>query len=408
MKLIKMSLATALLMTGTTTLFAIDKVKVEGDAKLFYSTGDDGNNDLFGKDGAAGQTAASISISADLMQNVSTGVQATALSALGLQNNIVSNVWEQADSLHDTLIVNEAWISGTTGSTTGKIGRMSLETPLVFSETWSIVANTFEAVLLENKDIPATTVTLAYIGASNGSSSNQNGGYAGVLSDAQLVDANGSSTTFHSFYKGAYAIGAQNNSWKPLTLKGWYYRLQSVSQAYWLEADLNIRGILAGFEYTSGKQKLGNDEWSGTFAGMIGYELLDEDKKEIVTIKGSYSQTSDKGSLHGANIATATGASNIYSEAWWNYGYITRSDTTAYNATLHGTLKHLVDLGLYYTGSKTQIANANDVNMNEIVLTANRKFGKLDTTLAYIRSKADDVNSGNAYNILQAYFTLNF
>ena len=35
-------------------------------------------------------------------------------------------------------------------------------------------------------------------------------------------------------------------------------------------------------------------------------------------------------------------------------------------------------------------------------------LGALDATLAYINTTADDQNNGDAYNMVQAYLTLNF
>ncbi len=402
MKLTKMSLVAALLVAGTSA-FAIENVKVSGDAKLYYSTNDQGNVDLFNKAGAAGQASASLSISADLVKNVSAGTKVTALSTLGLQNNLVSNVWEQADGLNDTFIVNEAWIAGTVGKTTGKIGRMELDTPLVFTETWSIVANTFEAAVVINQDLPDTTLVGAYVGGSNGSDilgTNQNAGFAGVLTDAQQVDATGANTTFQSFYQGAYAAGAVNNSFKPLTVQAWYYQLQSVGKAYWLQADLKMDGILAGAQYTSGK--VGNGDWSGTYALMLGYEM-----KDMLTAKVSYSQTSDKTTLlNGENVGSATNYSKLYTNPWWNYGYITRKDTSAYNVTIESPVNGMFDLGVYYTAASVDSAANQD--LSEVTVTAGKKFGPLDTTLVYVYTDAEDQNAGDTYNTIQAYLTLNF
>ena len=180
MKLVKMSLLAATLIASSA--FAIDNVKVSGDAKLFYHTDDAGDQDtlgagspsgtetsgkLFNKSYAIGQAAAKVGLTADLIEGVSTGVSITALSTLGLERQLVSGVWEATNGTDDTFWFDEAWIAGTVGKTTGKIGRMQLDTPLVFSETWSIAANTFEAAVLINQDIPDTTLIGAYVGGSN-------------------------------------------------------------------------------------------------------------------------------------------------------------------------------------------------------------------------------------------------
>jgi imipenem/basic amino acid-specific outer membrane pore len=45
---------------------------------------------------------------------------------------------------------------------------MELDTPLAFSETWSIVPNTFEGAVVLNQDLPDTTLVGAWIGKGNG------------------------------------------------------------------------------------------------------------------------------------------------------------------------------------------------------------------------------------------------
>lgn len=214
MKLVKMSLLAATLIASSA--FAIDNVKVSGDAKLYYATNDGENMvtdaALFNKDSSAGQAALGLGLTADLTEGVSAGVHMTALTAMGL-TNIVSNVWEAG--LQDEYWFDEAWLAGTYGKTTAKIGRMTLDTPLAFTETWSIAQNTFEAGVLLNQDIPDTTLVGAYIGESNAGGSGQ---YANVVAN---LDGN-QNTNFGLVNggKGAYAVGAVNNSWTPLTVQG--------------------------------------------------------------------------------------------------------------------------------------------------------------------------------------------
>ena len=137
-----MSLVAALLVGSSA--FAIDNVKVSGDAKLYYSTADAGQ-DLFaasltnGANQSAAQAAASLSISADLTEGISAGSKVTVLSTLGLEGQLVNNVWEGTNGVSDSYIVNDLWLAATVGKTTAKIGRMELDTPLVFTEKWSML-----------------------------------------------------------------------------------------------------------------------------------------------------------------------------------------------------------------------------------------------------------------------------
>jgi len=401
MKLVKMSLAAAMLMGASA--FAIDNVKVSGDAKLYYSTADANDASLFSKEGAAGQAAASLSISADLTEGISAGTKVTALSTLGLEGQLVNAVWEAPNNLTDSYIVNDLWLAGTIGNTTGKIGRMELDTPLVFTEKWSIVENTFESAVVINQDIPDTTLVGAYVGGSNGQlvrglpGTPAAGG--GIGSVVQGETAN---STFAQFYNGAFAAGVVNNSWAPLTVQAWYYDATHVAQAYWVSADLNMEGILLGAQYTGTDLQdsgLAND--AGTaYAVMAGYEM-----KDTFTAKVAYSGTStDAGA--GFNLA-GTGQSKLYTEAWWNYGYITQADTSTINVTLEAPIKDIVDLGLYYTMAD-QSTDAGDNDMNELTLSVSKTVGPLDVALVYVNTAAEDQNNADAYNTVQAYLTYNF
>ena len=428
-----MSLVAALLVGSSA--FAIENTKVSGNANLFYTTTAGGANgaDMFNKDASAADAGVNLNITTDLTKNdtitVSAGAGATMISTLGLENNLVSNVFGGAHGattgtgasygsalggakVEDAAWLNEAWVAATVSNTTLKLGRMELDTPLAFTETWSIEKNTFEAIVAINTDIPDTTLVGAYVGNGNGSEAFGQNLRGTVVTDSnaaaphynlaagEIVNENGSFGTFGT--DGAYAVGVINNSIKPLMVQAWYYDLTRLATAYWLQADLNVDGILAGAQFTSTSLKSGNivaptaTDASGTFALMAGYEM-----KDTFVAKLSYSQTSDKGVLHGANTATASGASKLYTEAWWNYGKITQADTSAFNLTVEAPVKDIVDLGLYATMADCE----NDAgDMTEVTLTASHSFGSLDTTAAVIYTDANDDKSG----MLQAYLTYNF
>ena len=441
MKLTKMSLVAALLVAGTSA-FAIDNVKVSGDAKLYYATDDaktdgienavgSGSDSLFNAGSSAGQAALGLGVTADLTKNVSTGVHLTALSTLGLEGQLVNNVWEGTNATQDSWWFDEAWIAATAGKTTVKIGRMELDTPYVFTEKWSIAKNTFGAAVVLNQDLPDTTLVGAYVGQGNGQAlglGNNHGipaaGIANVVANQgnNILGTNGDPSNFSKFYNGAYAAGLINNSFKPLTVQAWYFDAIHAARAYWLQADLKcqkIPGLLAGVQYTNLELEkeltgLTQDESNDAYALMLGYEM-----KDVATIKAAYSQTGkNKISGYGAgfNLA-ATGQSKLYTEAWWNYGYVTGADTAAWNVTVEGQAAG-IDLGLYYTQSDADKngGTAERADMTEVTVTAGKKFGPLDATVAYIYTQADDLNdntadgvqNGESFNTIQAYLTLNF
>jgi hypothetical protein len=467
MKFTKMSLVAALLIGSSA--FAIENTKVSGEANVFYGTQDAGTtNGLFDKDNSAADIGLNLNMTTDLMKSdmvsISAGVGATVLSTLGLENNFVSGVWgsshtattggaqSYADGLggakvNEAFWVNEAWIAISAGKTTAKVGRMELDTPLAFTEKWTIEKNTFEAAVLINQDIPDTTLVAAFVGNGNGTETFGTGNavttplpnvnlptgsnlHSNVSTlDASVggvVNAKGKFGTYGS--DGAYAVAAINNSFKPLTVQAWYYNVRNIARAYWLQADLaceKIPGLMAGIQYSgldieSTQHKvLGNNSVaqvktdSDAIAGMIGFEM-----KDVATLKVAYSEIGKKHSA-GQNTATdfvgGTAQSKLYTEAWWNYGYITQADTNSVTVSVTSPVNGMVDLGAYYT-SANQTAVAGNNDMQEFTLTAGKTFGPLDATLAYVYTKADDQNdntadgvaNGEAYNAIQAYLTLNF
>jgi hypothetical protein len=463
MKFTKMSLVAALLIGSSA--FAIDNVKVSGDAKLYYSTKDyDDNNaktddgSIFGQDNSTGQVAVGLGATADLTEYVSAGVHATILSTLGLENNLVGGVWagniapngnNNGNGLQASngtaWWIDQAWLAASYGKTTGKIGRMELDTPLAFTEKWNIAENTFESVVLINQDIPDTTLVAAYVGGSNGSNGStvanaQDGktpfrGYttyndgaaaAGAALGTNALDAVGGA--------GAYAAGIVNNSFKPLTVQAWYYNVCEVADAYWLQADLNMNGILVGAQYTD--MKLKNNVTSVSASGavdvksvvdansdldmstsayglMLGYAM-----KDVVTVKAAYTSVDDKGVLTIQNTATGD-QSKLYTEAWWNYGIVGQAGADSYMLSAEGNIV-AVDILAQYTHADVDHKGADAAaKFDEFTVTASKSFGPLDTTLAYIYTKMDNKDGGNyitgnadsgklTSNTIQAYLTLNF
>jgi len=425
MKLVKMSLAAAVMLGASA--FAIDNVKVSGDAKLYYGTDNKTqaagvSDDLFDQANSYADTALRLSVTADLTKNVSMGATAYAISTLGLENNLVANTWTGG---HDTLVedsawMGELWLAGTMGKTTLKVGRMELDTPLAFSEKWSIVPNTFDAAVVINQDIPDTTVVAAWVGKSNGSDVVNSAKSAATADRDGLLRDGAKFGTFMD--NGAYAIAAVNNSFKPLTAQAWYYNIGMVADAYWLQADIDcqlVKGVKIGAQYANIDPKengflRNGTETSSAYAFKLAYQGI-----EGLNLSAAYSDSDDKGTVQIQNVAAglnATGQSKLYTEAWWNYGYVGSKNAEAFNLTAEYDMKDIAKIGVYYTNvdgaaydHDNNGATANvDKDVSEVAVTATKSFGALETTLAYISTDADDQNSGKQYDSVQAYLTLKF
>lgn len=406
MKLVKMSLAAAMLLSASA--FAIDNVKVSGDAKLFYGTDDAGTVDMFDQDNSYADTALRIGVTGDLHKGISFGATAYAVSTLGLENNLVANTWTAAHSndpaVGDAAWMGELWLAATMGKTTAKIGRMELDTPLAFSEKWSIVPNTFDAAVLINQDLPDTTLVGAWVGKSNGNDA----GYTSTLSVA--ADRDGimrDGAEFGTFaLEGAYAAGLVNNSFKPATVQAWYYNVIDVADAYWLQADIDcqlVKGVKIGAQYANMDPKgtgitvAGTNHDSDAYAFKLGYTM------DALNVSAAYSKTDKNGGLTIGNVA-ASGQSKLYTESWWTYGVVGAPDMKSWNVTAEYDVKDVAKVGLYYT---TADEGSTNYEMDETAVTVSKSFGPLDVTLAYINTDESDNTDGDV-NSVQAYLTLNF
>jgi len=446
MKLVKMSLVAAMVV-GATSAFALENVKVTGDASLFYgtnnaqftsnSTGALTNGSLGNKENSFADTAIRLGVTGDLMKGVSFGVTGYYVSTLGLENNLVNNTWTGAHSatangsqsvgaqVNDASWIGEAWMAATLGKTTAKIGRMELDTPLAFSEKWSIVPNTFEAAVLINQDIPDTTVVGAWVGKGNGTNALHNGvapilagNYTGAVGTDNVVGANAAFNTFMA--DGAYAVAAINNSFKPLTLQVWDYNVVNVANAVWAQADVDcslVKGLKIGAQYADLNPKGllgGATKRSNTngYAARLGYEGV-----ENLKVSGSYSKVSRDGALEIANTATNNhlGQSKLYTEAFMAYGYVGHRGARSYHLDAEYKLGSIATLGAQYTNVNGAAAGqVVDRKVQEAVLTASKSFGPLNAMLAYYSTKATDQNiktvgaEGSRYDTVLAMLKLNF
>ena len=135
--------------------------------------------------------------------------------------------------------------------------------------------------------------------------------------------------------------------------------------------------------------------------------------KNIFSAKVAYSEVNDVAhglGYAGMNTATAIGTaqSKLYTEAWWNYGQVTQNGAKSWNVTVTSPVAGLFDAGLYITSVDQKAATAQD--MTEVAVTAGKKFGPLDTTLAYVNTSFTNTNTKplQSSNMVQAYLTLNF
>lgn len=312
MKLGKLSLV-AVMALGTSA-FAVDNVKVNGEAKVWYQTtetsGPAGNatQDFFDNTGnSIANVSLLIGATMDLAPSLSMGASAYALSTLGLENNLVGDTPSNkvradgststvAERVSDQSWVRELYLAYTAGKTTAKIGRQELNTPLAFTEKWNVVDNTFDAAVLLNNDLPDTTLVGAWVGKDNGAVSTGVGAnYVG----STTVNLDGEFGTFGA--SGAYAFGAINKSIPNTTVQAWYYNVQDAADAYWLQADTKVMDMIdLGVQFANMDPKGAGSEDTSIYAVKAAVDVAG------VNLYAAYSSASDVN-----DVANASNFSNV-------------------------------------------------------------------------------------------------
>ncbi len=420
MKLGKLSLV-AVMALGTSA-FAIDNVKVNGEAKLWYQTTEtDGTSTAattngldFFEDGinSSAEIKLSVGATANLLENLSGAVKLTALTTLGLENNLVGAVPAAKNNADGTSagaaqLDDQAWmeianLKYATKEFDVAAGRMALQTPLCFTETWNVVDNTFEAIVAHGYFLPDTILAAAWVGKHNG---------VGLLTPGAggrntTVAYDGKFSTFAS--EGAYAAAIINKSVKDTTFQAWGYNVGNVADAYWLQADTKLFGMLS----------LG-----GQFAGMmtdststiLGTAAANHRDTEMFALKAAvdvaefnlyaaYSQVS-AGTLGFANVATGdktmmyTGLASVYFDG----EIVSAPDTQAWKIGASTKMIPGVALAVSYGEAETgnnggvaaPVAGAsvrnNDYSAWDI--TANTKTGPVDWTAIFTQYTRDPANA---------------
>jgi len=205
---------------------------VDGYARVGYEIHNVKYDDTF-NDGAVG---GKLHIETAPISSTSIGASFYTSNSFGSADNkgLVPFRGEVANSY---AILGEAYIKIELDNTLLKIGRQELDTPFAQVDDIGIVPNTFEAYILENKDIPHTTLFIGQIQK-----------MAGV--DAKVVDR----FTKVNDDDNMQAIGLSYDGIENMTLNTWYYRLKDaqIDNISYLEA--SYEGSMSSMGYNLGLQ----------------------------------------------------------------------------------------------------------------------------------------------------------
>jgi imipenem/basic amino acid-specific outer membrane pore len=323
MKKLSISLVTASLLASTT--FAnenptpqpadeispwVKSMKLGGQFKFWYQTMDhDGFADDTGffqyqKGGNEwGNVEALINIHGKANDHLKYKMSLMTVSDIGMQRNLVASETtrpRQVGAANGTeaqpFWIHEAYLNYALNKTTSfQFGRMELDTPLAFTEKWNATANSFEALVMFNQDIPDTTLVAAWVSKGNGATN--------TLVHAPQVF--GSESTFNPYMAydevgnagGALAFAAINKSIPNTPVQVWFYNINDVAQAVWAQADTSMD--LGGMKM--GVQLIGaNVGPRGKAEDLIKSDAIGSDTEDTTALAMKLSTKIDMFSVYGA------------------------------------------------------------------------------------------------------------
>lgn len=266
-----------------------------GTAKLYYQTVGVGTVDLFDQDGAAANAGIQLrATNSDVIAGIGAGFELSGLATLDLENDVVATPMQlPSGSLGDMELtggwISQAYLTYGIGNTAIKAGRQELPkslSPLAYSEKWNVWANTYDAVVVVNSDLPDTTAVLAWVKRAN---TNEQVLFAGANPLVSL----GFSPVMSDFGNlgGVWMLTLQNKSIENITLTGSYYMTSDLLglsvdlDAWWLDAQMAFGGINIGLQG-------GNVDIQG-LQDMTAYGAKVSTAFNGVNVAAAYSSTED-------------------------------------------------------------------------------------------------------------------
>jgi len=372
----------------SSSLYALEVSNISGDSRFYYGSADNNEMEPFSQESATAQFSLATDLDVHINEEIKANLGVSYLTTLGLENSLVSSVYA-GGTTSDQLWVDEINIEATLLEKTNlMIGRQYIVSPILYSIDWNIVSNAMDGAYVINEDIPKTKLMGFWIGREWSNDFN---------ASKDTLNFAGNFRTFGE--KGAFGVGAETEIIPTLRAELWYYDISSVSTALWLQAESSFSDVTLGAQYSS---RTPNERDTSS-----GYALQAKYNNSFFNVSASFSQIADEGSLSLVNLAGVYGdgsKSPLYTEAWWNWGYVSAVGTTSYALKAEATLYDFY-LGSYLT---TTTNDSTNIDSTDLTLSANTSVGNLNYMLVYIYIKRDDFNNAEGYNTLQGYLTYSF
>ena len=190
-------------------------------------------------------------VNSDVVAGIGAGVELSGLATLDLEKDVVGSPMQLPSGTWGDPELTGGWISQAYltygfGNTSIKVGRQELPkslSPFAFSEDWNVWANTYDAALLVNTDLPDTTAVLAYVRRAN-----LNFLYALAPMFAPGPDAV-AMNHFNSLNgsEGVWMLTLQNKSIENVTLTGSYYDFNG-DYLMWADAQITAGAYSIGLQ----------------------------------------------------------------------------------------------------------------------------------------------------------------
>ncbi|MFT5659592.1 MAG: imipenem/basic amino acid-specific outer membrane pore [Sulfurimonas sp.] len=384
MKKIILSVAVAT-MALTTAAAALEDIKVNGQAKLWYETNNGGTNGMFNKDGASGEVVFKLGVTGK-QGNVGFGATVYQTSTMGLEGTLVSGVRSPSQGLtgDGEMYTGEMYITAPVGAKTLlKVGKQELDTPLAFTERWNATPNTFNAAVAINNSIDNLTVVAAFVGQGN---------------TGEVV----------SRYAGTsvYALGALYKN-DALAVNVWGYELSSLAKAVWFDASLKAGPVaLKGVAVQMMPAASGVDD-------TTAFALQAKMKVASVNLYAAASTVSDgnTGSMAVGNTATANKKDKLGTDGVYTDGrYVSIPGSTAFKIKASGKLAG-TGLALQYINNSNDVTPAQG-DMSEIDLIVSKKLGDFNMKAILMHRDgevgASSMADGDAQQHVRVIASVNF
>lgn len=241
-----LSVAAATLLASTNMMAAenlsqaFTNATMKGKATIYYQTLETEANDMFSKDSASGNAALEIGLTTEKYNGVQLDMNYVVLDQLGLNADHVLNTMQKTDTaVTDTN--SEAYFSvlniskDITETTNLRAGYQELKTPLIGSDYWQVVPNTFNAVVVTNKSVDKLGITVANVSQERKRLSTT--GYAPFA-----TDVNGTEET-------AWTLGLNYTGIDGTPINFWTYSIAHVSTAHYIDVSTKIAGLGIAAQY---------------------------------------------------------------------------------------------------------------------------------------------------------------